>query len=304
MTHESASRRGVEAGINRAGRAYARLLMVVLALVSALCFGLADFAGGLLARRTRSAVVSVIAHLTGVVVGLGVVLVTASPVPGGAAMAWGAASGVGTGLGALALFQAMRDGRFSIVVPLSVVAGVVLPVFVGRVFLDDRIDRLAWSGIGVGLLAVWLLGVRRREPATHRAAGRAVGLALASGVAFAVQYVGLERAGESVAVASLWPIVANRVVAVVVIAPLVLGRPRIPGRVAAAIVGTGLIWFTAIATYTLAAARGPLGIAVVLTSLYPAIPVVLGIAVLRERLTRLQVAGLACAAAAVVLITA
>ncbi|GGT33446.1 hypothetical protein GCM10010271_41720 [Streptomyces kurssanovii] len=46
-----------------------------------------------------------------------------------------------------------------------------------------------------------------------------------------------------------------------------------------------------------------LAVAVVLASLYPAIPTVLGLAVLNERVTRWQVTGLVSASAAVVLLT-
>lgn len=44
-------------------------------------------------------------------------------------------------------------------------------------------------------------------------------------------------------------------------------------------------------------------IAVVLSSLYPVVPVLLGVFALRERLSRTQAAGLGGAAAAVVLLT-
>ena len=49
--------------------------------------------------------------------------------------------------------------------------------------------------------------------------------------------------------------------------------------------------------------QGPLGLVATLTSLYPASTVVLARVVLRERLRPVQSLGLACAAAALVLIT-
>jgi drug/metabolite transporter (DMT)-like permease len=55
--------------------------------------------------------------------------------------------------------------------------------------------------------------------------------------------------------------------------------------------------------YLLATRRQMLALAVVLASLYPALPVVLGIAVLRERVARRQAVGLLGAAAAIVLLT-
>lgn len=70
-----------------------------------------------------------------------------------------------------------------------------------------------------------------------------------------------------------------------------------------AIIATGVAWSTGIATYTLASREGGMAVAVVLTSLYPAIPVLLGLTVLKERLSLLQSVGLVLAATAVVLIS-
>jgi drug/metabolite transporter (DMT)-like permease len=61
---------------------------------------------------------------------------------------------------------------------------------------------------------------------------------------------------------------------------------------------------TANAIYLLAARRGLLALVAVLSSLYPAGTVVLARIVLRERLVRVQLAGLAMALAGIVLIAA
>ncbi|MFC8144541.1 EamA family transporter [Streptomyces paradoxus] len=55
--------------------------------------------------------------------------------------------------------------------------------------------------------------------------------------------------------------------------------------------------------YLLAAQRQLLAVAVVLASLYPALPVVLGLALLHERISRRQAAGLLGAGIATVLLT-
>ncbi|MEV7074054.1 EamA family transporter [Streptomyces sp. NPDC093990] len=54
--------------------------------------------------------------------------------------------------------------------------------------------------------------------------------------------------------------------------------------------------------YLLAAQRQLLAVAVVLASLYPALPVILGLALLHERLSRRQMAGLVGAGVATVLL--
>ncbi|GGP94551.1 hypothetical protein GCM10010187_07290 [Actinomadura coerulea] len=59
----------------------------------------------------------------------------------------------------------------------------------------------------------------------------------------------------------------------------------------------------ALVCYLLATRQQLVVVAVVLSSLYPVVPVLLGVTALRERLSRTQAAGLAGAAAAVVLLT-
>lgn len=272
---------------------------VALALVSALCFGLSDFAAGLAARRVRSAVVVFVGQLVGVVVVTALASVVSHPHVSSADLGWGALSGIGTGLGAVCLFQAMRVGRLSLVVPLSDVAGVAVPVVIGVVLLHDQIDWRGWCGFAIAVPAIWLMTGSDRTRGEHSAGA---GWALLSGAGFALQYVALARVGVD---AGLWPLALNRLVALLLVAPLA-ARPmhlRMNGRTAALAVVSGFLGTSAIAAFFFASREQALSVAVVLTSLYPAVPVLLGITVLRERLTRAQILGLACATATVVLVS-
>jgi uncharacterized membrane protein len=130
---------------------------IALALVSALCFGLSDFAAGLAARHLHSTVVVFIGQLCGVLLTLAFALFIDAPAITGADLVWGALSGIGTGLGAAFLFQAMSVGRFSVVVPLSDVAGVAIPVLIGVALLHDHLTVAAWCGFAVAVPALWLM---------------------------------------------------------------------------------------------------------------------------------------------------
>jgi drug/metabolite transporter (DMT)-like permease len=274
-------------------------LGIALALVSALCFGLSDFAAGLAARRLHSAVVVLIGQLCGVLIVSALALVIAAPGITGRDLGWGAISGIGTGLGAAFLFQAMKVGRFSLVVPLSDVAGVAIPVIIGLLLLHDRLGWLAWCGFAIAVPAIWLMTNGQGSRSTTATGG---GWALLSGAAFALQYVALAQAGEA---AGLWPLALNRLVAMLTVAPLAIRRDRLrmSRRTAALAVASGILGTSAIAAFLLASREQALSVAVVLTSLYPAVPVLLGLTVLHEHLTRRQVAGLACATATVVLVS-
>jgi drug/metabolite transporter (DMT)-like permease len=66
----------------------------------------------------------------------------------------------------------------------------------------------------------------------------------------------------------------------------------------------GLLDMTGNAAFILATQAGPLAIAVVLSSLYPVVTVVLAIVILREHLSRSHVAGIVLTAVSIALVTA
>jgi drug/metabolite transporter (DMT)-like permease len=256
----------------------------LLALASALAYGVADYAGGLLSRRAHFGTVAFLGQVGGLLFALAVAPFVPAQVSL-AGLAWGALSGAGTGLGMVFLYRGISRGAMSVVVPVSAVGGVAIPVVVGVVLLGDRPSVLAWVGIVVAVPALWLVA-RTRGPA--KSAG--VGDALAASVGIAVQYLALAQAE-----AGLWAVVAGRVAAVLVVLPTV----RRPVTAVVPAVACGATASLALICYLLATWQQLVTVAVVLSSLYPAIPVLLGITLLRERLAGGQIAGLLCAGAAI-----
>lgn len=267
-------------------------------LASAVCYGLADFAGGLLSRRASFIAIA----LTGQAGGFVLTLAAAPAIPAGGLapgdIAWGALSGVGTGLAMMFLYRGLSRGDMSVVVPVSAVGGVALPVLVGVAFLGNRPSALSWLGIALAVPGLWLVS-RARGPG--RPAAALDGMLASAGIA--LQYIALARAGPD---AGIWPVVAGRLTAVLTILLLAgpgMPRLRLPLRVTLAAAVNGGVAALALVCYLLAARQQLVVIAVVLSSLYPAIPVLLGVTALRERLSRRQVLGLAGAAAAIGLLT-
>jgi drug/metabolite transporter (DMT)-like permease len=259
---------------------------VLLALGSAVAYGVADFAGGLLSRRAHFGTVALVGQLAGFLFALvAAFFVSAAPSLGD--LGWGALSGVGTGIGMAFLYRGLARGDMSVVVPVSAVGGVALPVIVSVAVLGERPTLLAWAGIFVAVPALWLVA---RTDSTGKPG--AVGDALIASVGFAIQYLALAQAGGG-----LWPIVVGRVAAALVVLPMV--RERIPLRAGFGAAACGGLAATALVCYLLATRQALDVIAVVLSSLYPAIPVLLGITVLRERLSRWQAGGLVAAAVAI-----
>ncbi|WIX85058.1 DMT family transporter [Amycolatopsis sp. DG1A-15b] len=273
----------------------------VLALVSALCFGVTHFVSGLVSRRAPGMTVSLYAQVAGTVVTVPFAAFAGSGPPTAAALGWGALSGVGTGVGVAFLYRAMGKGAMSLVVPASDVAAVVLPVLFGLVLLGQRLSGPALAGTCCAVPALWLVSRSRGERAGRTAAG--IPDAFVAGLGFAVQFVALSRIPAE---AGFWPVVFSRAVSVVAIAGLVAST-RAPWRLPLRLLGpaafAGVCGSAAIVLYLLAAQRQLLAVATVLAALYPAVPVVLALVFLRERLSRAQLAGLLGAGAAIVLVS-
>ncbi|MEV5933425.1 EamA family transporter [Streptomyces sp. NPDC052079] len=261
----------------------------LLALTSALTYGIVDFAGGLLSRRVPHAAVTLLGQIGGLLLAAGAALLLPADAVAGTDLLWGALSGVGSATAMRFLNRGLSHGAMSVVVPVSAVTGVALSVLCGVLLLGDRPGALAWAGIAVTGPALWWVsggGTRLGREATD---------GLLAGVGVAVQYVAL---GQADPVSGLWPVAAGRVAAVLV--PGLLRLPAGP-TAQALLIGAGAA--LGLVLYLLAAQRQMLAVAVVLASLYPALPVVLGLVVLHEHVSPRQTAGLLGAALATVLLT-
>jgi drug/metabolite transporter (DMT)-like permease len=143
------------------------------------------------------------------------------------------------------------------------------------------------------------LGQQRRH---KHAVG--VGLGLAAGAGFGLFFIGLNEAGS---VSDLWPIVISQLAALVTVTCVAAATRdlRLPppgaGRLS---VMAGAIGATGTTMFFLSTHHGLLAVTAVITSLYPAVTIVLARAASGERLTGLRIIGLSLAAASVALIAA
>ena len=141
--------------------------------------------------------------------------------------------------------------------------------------------------------------------ATGTHAGRpaaGVLLGLLAGVGFALLFIGLDRAGSG---SGLWPVVAataGEFAAALVAAVAVRSFALCGGRARLLAVITGVAGATGTILFFFATHQGFLAVTAVLTSLYPAVTIVLARTVLGERLTALRLAGLGLAGVCVSLI--
>lgn len=275
---------------------------VGLALASALSYGTSDFLAGVLSRRSAAVAVASVAQL---VASLAVIIVAPFVMPGqvtAGALLWGALSGVGSGLGTAFLYRGFGAGRMSVVAPLSAVIAALLPAIVG-IASGERPSALAVGGMVVALPAIWLVSRSSGGEPSGRAGLTAGGIdGLLAGGGFALLFVALAHVPDGT---GLWPLALGQVVSVPVIGMLALGSRtslRLPASQVAGAALVGLLGAAATLLYMLATRSQLLAVAAVLTSLYPALTIVLARVLLAERIAWTQGIGLGCAAAAVSLI--
>ena len=284
------------------------MLAIVLALASAIGYGASDFAAGLASRRAGVIQVTLLASAVSAIVVTAALPVAASHRPAAAALAWGAVAGLGGTTGALALYLGFRQAAFSVAGPISAVGAAGFSVLAG-LLLGERPTTLALIGIVLALPAI--VGVSasaasassRRGPAGGAGRpARGVVAGLVAGACFALLFIGLNRAGSG---SGLWPVAATQVTELTVALAVAAAtrNVRLPGaRARLLAVGTGAAGAAGTISFFFASHAGFLAVTAVLTSLYPAVTIVLARTVLGERLTVLRLAGLTLAAACVALI--
>jgi len=275
---------------------------LVVALVSALFYGTADFLGGLAARRSTAIAATALAQGAGLVCLAAAMPFFSSGMPASADVSWGIGAGFTGGIGVALLYYGLAVGRVSVVAPVTAVCSIAVPVLVA-VALGERPRPLAVGGIAVAVLSVGLISRHEDAGEGSRGRDRSILIALASGAAIGGFLVCLARAGTT---SGLWPLLVARAVSTVALAcAAVVARVRlaVPRPVLPLVIACGAIDVLANALYVVAAGTGPLGLVATLASLYPASTVLLARLVLREKLQPVQSLGLACAAAAIVLIT-
>jgi drug/metabolite transporter (DMT)-like permease len=200
-------------------------------------------------------------------------------------------------VGIAALYRALAIGQMGIAAPVTAVLSVGLPVLFTALFhgLPTAVKIL---GFGLALAGVWLLSRPAHGPG--RPAG--LGLALLSGFGFGGFLVLIAQASHSTV---LWPLAASKAASfttMLIVALAAHHAPRPVPRLFPLALLAGVLDVGGNAFFLLAAHLGRLDVAAVLSSLYPAATVFLATVVLRERVTRIQAAGIAVALVAIPLI--
>lgn len=274
-------------------------MSIALALGAAAAYGISDFIGGFASRNTSAWPVAFLSAVGALICSAVIAVAT----PGAATvtdLAWGALAGVGSGLGGAFLYRGLAAGRMGVVAPVSAVGAALLPVVIG-VATGERPELVVWLGILVAIPGIWLVS---REPgAGDLAAGILDGVL--AGVGFGLLFAAIGQVPDE---AGFWPLALAQLLALVTVAATatLLGvswRPSARSEVGWGLLA-GALASAASLGFLLATQAGLLTVAAVLTSLYPAVTIVLAATLLREHIHRAQAVGLAFCGLCVALVAA
>ena len=276
----------------------------LLALLSSLLWGGADFLGGTLTRRHAVALVVALSQAAGLVaVTIAAVATGAYTDPTGY-LPWAVAAGLAGMLGLVCFYAALATGTMGVVSPVAAL-GVVVPVLVGLA-RGERPAALQLVGIVVAIGGVVLAS---GPELSGRAGVRPVVLAALAAVGFGFALLFIAEGSRT---SALMTMVTMRVasVSLLTVAALVLVRRARDGGVAVSrrdatlLVLTGIGDVAANLTYGLATQAQQLSVIAVLGSLYPVVTVLLARVVHGERLVPVQSVGVAAALSGVGMIAA
>lgn len=274
------------------------MLAIVLALSCSAGWGAADFLGGLCATRTSIIVVAFLSQVAGLAF-TAALLATDLHAPTERTVVLGVIAGLLSTVGLMALYAGLAIGPMGVVAPLAALS-VTVPVTAG-LLRGEQPAPLQLAGVGVAVAGI-ALASRQRDALGVRISGHAVGLALVAALALGGLAVLLSEAGKH---DPTWAVLAVRITAVVLIGGTVLVRRpglAVDRRLGLTLVTVGVLDSGANLLFVLASQRGLLSLVAVLASLYPVVTVLLARGVLHERLSGVQLAGVAAALTGVVLI--
>jgi drug/metabolite transporter (DMT)-like permease len=260
-------------------------------------WGASDFIGGYASRRANAFLLTAITHGSGLIFMTAIAIAAHADFPTRPQVLWSLAAGSLGGLSLPLLYKALSSAKMGLAAPISAVLGAGVPTLfsVATEGFPGTSHILGFVLAGIG---VWLIS--RTEDGGTRPEG--LGLAVLAGIGFAGFFICIRQAGSG---SALWTATIARATSFLVTSSIVMGGgglKRVSGPLFALAGIAGLLDVTGTMTFIRASQAGRLDEAVVLSSLYPVVTVLLARIFLHEHFTRWKLVGMVAALVAVPII--
>jgi drug/metabolite transporter (DMT)-like permease len=279
-------------------------MATLLALLSSLLWGSADYHAGKLSKRLPVMVVLGINQAFGLLFGIYLLVVTRTWITPSLAsdgyLINGALAGLSGYAGLLCLYAGLSTGRMGVVSPISSLS-VLIPLLFAFVIEGDRLSTPVTMGVIAAIIGGFLAsGPELSQGLPIRPVLLALGAALGFGSALTFMSIGSQES-------SLLTMTTMRATTFCISAAYFIKMKGFGGagkRDLPLLIGIGVADFSANLLLGVATTKGLVSIAMVLGSLYPIATAVLAFIFLHERLHRAQYLGIALAVGGVAVISA
>jgi drug/metabolite transporter (DMT)-like permease len=259
-------------------------------------WGAANFLGGYASRRVNPFLLATIADLSGLAFMILVATTVHAPIPSKHALTWSLVAGSAGGLALAIFYGSLSSGKMGLAAPVAGVLSAGIPA-IATMFREGSPGASRLIGFALATLGVWLIS--RSDDKTER---KVLGMAILAGCGFAAYALAIKQAGPG---SPMWIEVYSRTAALFVTAAItVYGRKLVDFRQSSSLLGVvvGLVDVSGSVAFVRATQLGRLDTVVVLSSLHPAVTVLLALVLLKEKLTPWKAVGVCAALVAVPLI--
>jgi drug/metabolite transporter (DMT)-like permease len=274
----------------------------LLAILSSILWGSADFFGGKLSKRYQAIAVTAVSQAFGLLIGITIILVSSSWIKPNLSWDGYFLSGVCAGLlgflGLIAFYTGLATGRMGVVAPISALS-VLIPLTIA--FINgEKPSSTQLLGMSIALTgAVFASGPELKGGLAVKPIVLAVIAAFGFGTAIAF----IARGSASSAIMTM----TTMRFSTFIVALFLFARFRTTGgfkkKDMPLLVGIGAADFIANLLLGVATTKGLVSLAVVLGSLYPIVTALLAFKILHERLHKIQYVGIGFAIAGVAVIS-
>jgi drug/metabolite transporter (DMT)-like permease len=277
-------------------------------LAAVLAWGTSDFLGGYATRRANAFLFAVVFNFGGLLLMATLAAASHAPFPSRHTVAWVLAGGMFGGAAVAIFFRALSAGRMGVTAPIAAVLGAAIPTLFS-IFTEGLPGKLPILGFVIAAIGLWLItrtqaGGEGKDNDNDSGRPAGIGLAVLAGLGFACFYLCIRQTGDA---SVFWIAALSRTGGLIITALIVLlggmFRDITPAGVSWAVL-TGCIDSLGTVLFVRASQTGRLDEAVVISSLYPAVTVLLARLFLKEHFTRWRFVGLLAALAAVPMIAA